>query len=178
MTSSLGLAIIIPLWRLLNYSVRSSQRYVVSRSIFQILWPLFFFLTDPWEEENGRARGVESLSEKKANRDRREARLKHSQCEHSAPLSAASAWDFPKLVHICKALQPGCPRLTGQSPFCLNTLSYGFTWPTLLKPFLHLVCPYYMDARYQLTVRRPDISDIKAFLLSLTDLLSWLFHSY
>ncbi len=39
-----------------------------------------FFLTDLWEEENWRARGVESLSEKKANRERREARLKYSQC--------------------------------------------------------------------------------------------------
>ncbi len=32
----------------------------------QINCPLFF-LTDPWEEENGRVRVVESLSEKKAN---------------------------------------------------------------------------------------------------------------
>ncbi len=52
-------------------------------------------------------------------------------------------------------LQPGCPCLTGQSPFCLNKLSYGFTWPTLLKPLLHLVYPYYMNARYQLTGRHP-----------------------
>ncbi len=37
------------------------------------------FLTDPWEEENRRAQGVESLSEKKAIRERREARLKHLQ---------------------------------------------------------------------------------------------------
>ncbi len=56
------------------------------------------FLTNPWEEGNGRARGVESLSEKKANLECRDARLKHSQCEHSAPLSTASAWDFPKHV--------------------------------------------------------------------------------
>ncbi len=35
----------------------------------QILCPLFF-LTDPWEKENGRVRGAESLSEKKANRER------------------------------------------------------------------------------------------------------------
>ncbi len=52
----------------------------------QILCTMFFFLTDPWEEGNG----------KKANRKHREARLKHSQCEQSAPLSTASAWDFPK----------------------------------------------------------------------------------
>ncbi len=32
---------------------------------------------------------MELLSEKKAIRERREARLKHSQCKHSAPLSAA-----------------------------------------------------------------------------------------
>ncbi len=63
----------------------------------QILCPLlFFFFFDPWEKEIGRAWGVESLSEKKAIRERREARLKHSQCEHSAPLNAASEWDFPK----------------------------------------------------------------------------------
>ncbi len=41
----------------------------------QILCPLFF-LIDPWEKENVRARGAELLSEKKANRERREARLK------------------------------------------------------------------------------------------------------
>ncbi len=178
MTSSLGLAIIIPLWRLLNYSVRSSQRYVLSRSIFQILWPLFFFLTDPWEEENGRARGVESLSERKltAIAERQDWNTRSASIQ---PLWAQRQHGIsPSLSTFVRLLQPGCPRLTGQSPFCLNTLSYGFTWPTLLKPFLHLVCPYYMDARYQLTVRRPDISDIKAFLLSLTDLLSWLFHSY
>ncbi len=46
----------------------------------QILCPLFF-LTDSWEKENGRARGVESPSEKKANREHKQARLKHSQCE-------------------------------------------------------------------------------------------------
>ncbi len=38
----------------------------------------------------GRSRSLK----RKANRKRREARLKHSQCEHS--LSAASVWDFPK----------------------------------------------------------------------------------
>ncbi len=61
----------------------------------QILCPRFF-LTDPWEEENGRARGAELLSEKKANHVRREARLKHSQRVQSAPLCAVSALDFPK----------------------------------------------------------------------------------
>ncbi len=61
----------------------------------RILCPLFF-LTDSWEKENGRARGVESPSEKKANREHKHAKLKHSKWEHSAPLSAASAWDFPK----------------------------------------------------------------------------------
>ncbi len=49
--------------------------------------------------------------------------------------------------------QPGFPCLAGQSPFCLNKLSYGFTWPTLLKPLLHLFYSYYTDARYQLTGR-------------------------
>ncbi len=58
--------------------------------------PRCFFLTGPWEEENGRARGAGSLSEKKAIRERREARLMLSQWEQSEPASAASAWDFPK----------------------------------------------------------------------------------
>ncbi len=60
-------------------------------------------------------------------------------------------------IHICKVLRP-C--LTDQSPFCLNYQSYGFTWPTLFKPLLHLVCPYYMDARYQLygTTPRPRMT--------------------
>ncbi len=58
--------------------------------------PCCLFLTGPWEEENGRARGAQSLSEKKAIRERREARLKLSQWEQSVPLSTASAWDFPK----------------------------------------------------------------------------------
>ncbi len=34
--------------------------------------------------------------------------------------------------------------------FLLKYQSYGFTWPTLFKPLLCLVCPYYMDARYHL----------------------------
>ncbi len=55
-----------------------------------------FILTGPWEEENGRARGAGSLSEKKAMRVRREARLMLSQWEQSEPASAASAWDFPR----------------------------------------------------------------------------------
>ncbi len=33
--------------------------------------------------------------------------------------------------------------------------SYGFTWSTLLKPLIHLVYPYYMDARYQLMGPHP-----------------------
>ncbi len=45
-------------------------------------------------------------------------------------------------VHICKVLQLRCPCLTGQSPYCLNKLSYGFTWPTLFRPLLHLVYPF------------------------------------
>ncbi len=45
-------------------------------------------------------------------------------------------------IHIFKVLQPGCPCLTGQSPYCLNKLSYGFTWPTLFRPLLHLVYPF------------------------------------
>ncbi len=28
-------------------------------------------------------------------------------------------------VHICKVLQPGCPRLAGQSPFCLSSKLSG-----------------------------------------------------
>ncbi len=58
--------------------------------------PRSFFLTGPWEEENGRARGAESLSGMKAILEGREARLKLSQWEQSATLSTASAWDFPK----------------------------------------------------------------------------------
>ncbi len=58
--------------------------------------PRCFFLTGPWEEENGRARGAESLSEVKAIREHREARLKLSQWEQSVPLCAASVWNFPK----------------------------------------------------------------------------------
>ncbi len=58
--------------------------------------PRCFFLTGPWEEENGRARGAESLSGKKAILEGREARLKLSQWEQSATLSTASVWDFPK----------------------------------------------------------------------------------
>ncbi len=55
-----------------------------------------FFSQIPWRKKRGGLRGAESLSEKKANREHREARLKHSQCEHSAPLSTASTCDFPK----------------------------------------------------------------------------------
>ncbi len=77
----------------------------------QILCPLFF-LTDSWEKENGRARGVESPSEKKANREHKQARLKHSQCEHSAPLSAASAWDFPKLDTHSARVSSACRGFT------------------------------------------------------------------
>ncbi len=44
-------------------------------------------------------------------------------------------------VHICKVLQPGWSCLAGQSLFCLNKLSYGFTWTTLIKPLIHLVYP-------------------------------------
>ncbi len=58
--------------------------------------PRCFFLTGTWEEENGRARVLESLSVKKAICERREARKKLSQWEQSVPLSTASAWDFPK----------------------------------------------------------------------------------
>ncbi len=58
-------------------------------------------------------------------------------------------------VHICKVLHPGYRCLIGQSPFCLNKLSYGFTWTRLLKPLLHFVYPYYMDASHQLTGQDP-----------------------
>ncbi len=49
-------------------------------------------------KKTGRHGGAESLSEKKAIRESREARLKLSQWEQSqsVPLSAASAWDFSK----------------------------------------------------------------------------------
>ncbi len=68
-----------------------------------------FFLTDPWEEENGKARVADSLSEKKAYRERREARLKHSQCEHSAPLGVASF--SPSVTHT----QCECHQRAGDS---------------------------------------------------------------
>ncbi len=58
--------------------------------------PRCFFLTGSWEEGSGRARGAESLSEKKAIREHREARLISSQWVHSIPVSAASAWALPK----------------------------------------------------------------------------------
>ncbi len=58
--------------------------------------PRCFFLTGPWEEENGRGRGAESLSEKKAILECREARLKLSPWEQLALLSSELAWDFPK----------------------------------------------------------------------------------
>ncbi len=58
--------------------------------------PRSFFFTDPWEEENGRARGAESLSEKKANHERREAKLKQ--------ISMFSLYDFDKRVNTCSLL--------------------------------------------------------------------------
>ncbi len=48
----------------------------------KILCPLFY-LTDPREKENRRVQGAESQFEKKADRERREARLKRSQCVYS-----------------------------------------------------------------------------------------------
>ncbi len=57
---------------------------------------LLFFPHMSLGERNGRARGVESLSEKKAICEHREARLKLLQWDQSVPLSAASVWDFPK----------------------------------------------------------------------------------
>ncbi len=54
------------------------------------------FVTSPWEEENGRAQGVESLSEKKAIRERREVRLMFTQWEQLDQTSTASALNFPR----------------------------------------------------------------------------------
>ncbi len=73
-----------------------SRRELASHRLLKYSDPANFFITGPWEAENWRARGAESLSEKKAILERREARLKHSQWEQSAPLSAASPLDFPK----------------------------------------------------------------------------------
>ncbi len=57
--------------------------------------PTVFSSQVPGRKKRG-VRGAQSLSEKKAIWECREARLKISQWEHSVPLSAASAWDFPK----------------------------------------------------------------------------------
>ncbi len=75
------------------------QRYLARVRALKSSAPLFF-LTGSWEEENGRAWGTESLSEKKAIRERREARLMFSQWEQSVPASMASVWDFPLAVAV------------------------------------------------------------------------------
>ncbi len=63
----------------------------------QILCPLSFpHRSLVGRKGGGGVRGAQLLSEKKAIRECREARLKISQWEQSVPLSAASAWDFPK----------------------------------------------------------------------------------
>ncbi len=70
--------------------------------------PLCFFLTGSWEEESWRKRGAESLSEKKANRKRREARLISSQWGHSISVSAVSAWAAPKHETHSPCLSAAC----------------------------------------------------------------------
>ncbi len=68
-------------------------------SLVSELWdplPRSFFLTGSWEEKSGRAQGAESVSEKKANRERREAKLISPQWGHSVSVSAVSAWVEPK----------------------------------------------------------------------------------
>ncbi len=79
----------LSVWRKRGTRDLSRRELALNRAL-RTSAPLF------WEEENGRARGAGSLSEKKAIRERREARLMLSQWEQSEPASASSAWDFPK----------------------------------------------------------------------------------
>ncbi len=65
------------MWRKRGTRDLSRRELALNRAL-RTSAPLFF-LTGPWEEENGRARGAGSLSEKKAIRERREARLMLSQ---------------------------------------------------------------------------------------------------
>ncbi len=80
------------------------------------------FLTSPWEEE--RARGTESLSEKKAIW---EHRLKLSQWEQSVPLRAASMWDFPKHDTYSAWASSACREDTefGWHGICNNTMKFA-----------------------------------------------------
>ncbi len=65
--------------------------------------PRCFFLTGPWEKEKGRARGTESLSEKKAIRERGEARL-------GVSVGFPQAWHTLSVSVSRVQGRPGAPR--------------------------------------------------------------------
>ncbi len=53
-------------------------------------------------------------------------------------------------IHICKVLQPGCPCLAGQSPFCLSSNLPGSLDQHCSSPSFAWSVHKYMDARYHL----------------------------
>ncbi len=53
-------------------------------------------------------------------------------------------------VPICKVLQPGCPYLAGQSPFCLRSNLLGSLDQHCSSPSLAWSVHNYMDTRYLL----------------------------
>ncbi len=53
-------------------------------------------------------------------------------------------------IHICKVLQPGCPRLAGQSPFCLSSNLSGSLEQQCSSPSFAWSVHNYMNARYHL----------------------------
>ncbi len=75
--------------------------------------PRCFFLTGSWEEENGRARGAESHSEKKAICERREDRFMFSQWENSQSR-------FPRNSQSRKHTHCGCHQRAGGTCMCCN----------------------------------------------------------
>ncbi len=77
---------------------RWSRYHKAQHSLESFEWKGSTFLEGDRVALNCQLRGMESLSEKKAIRKRREARLKLSQWEQSVPLRAESAWNFPKHV--------------------------------------------------------------------------------
>ncbi len=100
-----------------------------------------------WGQENGRARGAESLSEKKAIRVRREVRL---MCEHSISVRAASAWGLPRQETHSEWPSSACREvlheLQQRRGICNNTAA-------LLEKFAILA--RWMAAGYEL-VSAPD----------------------
>ncbi|XP_048024779.1 uncharacterized protein LOC125254270 [Megalobrama amblycephala] len=83
--------------------------------------PRCLFLAGSRREGDGRARAAGLLPAKKATRERREARLMHSQCGHEASVSAASAWGLPR-----HPTHSSCPSLS-----CRGALQYRTARKTL-----------------------------------------------